>query len=218
MVTDLKTGDGHRADKILEDVIDKLLSDSKNPPSKEQRDELSQVRAQAGAMKADELQKFLTKFNVRSPDTGNELSAPAPYNLMFQTSIGPNGRLVGYLRPETAQGIFVNFKRLLEFNQFKLPFAAAQIGLAFRNEIAPRAGLLRVREFTMAEIEHFVNPSDKKHSKFKVNFLPHFIDFSILFPLISYSLAIQTNLGNLRLIRALPRRIRLRLARRAIDE
>ncbi|KTG43837.1 hypothetical protein cypCar_00027237, partial [Cyprinus carpio] len=71
-----------------------------------------------------------------------------------------------YLRPETAQGIFLNFKRLLEFNQGKLPFAAAQIGNSFRNEISPRSGLIRVREFTMAEIEHFVDPNEKVHSKF----------------------------------------------------
>ena len=67
-----------------------------------------------------------------------------------------------FLRPETAQGIFVNFKRLLEFNNGKLPFAAAQIGKAFRNEISPRSGLLRVREFEMAEIEHFVDPDEKQ--------------------------------------------------------
>lgn len=59
------------------------------------------------------------------------------------------------------------FRRLLDYNQQKMPFAAAQIGLGFRNEIAPRNGLLRVREFTMAEIEHFVNPNDKRHPKFK---------------------------------------------------
>lgn len=110
---------------------------------------------------------------------------------------------LSYLRPETAQGIFLNFKRLLEFNQGKLPFAAAQIGNSFRNEISPRSGLIRVRcglwfpfehnslwlfvchtevfplglqmfwsdislrrEFTMAEIEHFVDPNEKVHSKF----------------------------------------------------
>ena len=65
------------------------------------------------------------------------------------------------MRPETAQGIFVNFKRLLEFNNGKLPFGAAQVGRAFRNEISPRAGLLRVREFEMAEIEYFVNPEKR---------------------------------------------------------
>jgi glycyl-tRNA synthetase len=71
-----------------------------------------------------------------------------------------------FLRPETAQGIFTNFRRLLEANNNRMPFAAAQIGLAFRNEIAPRSGLLRVREFQMAEIEHFVNPNDKLHPRF----------------------------------------------------
>ncbi|OXB71862.1 UNVERIFIED_CONTAM: hypothetical protein H355_014203 [Colinus virginianus] len=72
----------------------------------------------------------------------------------------------GYLRPETAQGIFVNFRRLLEFNGGRMPFAAAQLGLGFRNEIAPRNGLLRVREFQMGEIEHFVHPDHKQHAKF----------------------------------------------------
>ena len=66
----------------------------------------------------------------------------------------------GYPRPETAQCIFVNFKRLLEYNGGKLPFAAAQIGLVFRNEITPRAGILRIREFQMAEIEHFVKADE----------------------------------------------------------
>ncbi|KAF8218052.1 hypothetical protein K438DRAFT_1747289 [Mycena galopus ATCC 62051] len=73
---------------------------------------------------------------------------------------------IGFLRPETAQGHFLNFSRLLEFNNGRVPFASAQVGRAFRNEISPRAGLLRVREFTMAEIEHFVDPLDKSHPRF----------------------------------------------------
>ena len=85
---------------------------------------------------------------------------------MFETLIGPTGQLTGYLRPETAQGIFINFRRLLEYNNGRMPFAAAQIGLGYRNEIHPKQGLLRVREFTMAEIEHFVDPENKKHHKF----------------------------------------------------
>jgi len=75
--------------------------------------------------------------------------------------------LDSYLRPETAQGHFVNFSRLLEFNNGRIPFASAQIGRSFRNEISPRAGLLRVREFTMGEIEHFVDPADKRHPRFR---------------------------------------------------
>ena len=110
---------------------------------------------------------MLNKYNVKSPSNkDNDLTAPFPFNLMFKTLIGPEGNSVGYLRPETAQGLFVNFRRLLDYNQSRMPFAAAQIGLGFRNEIAPRNGLLRVREFCMAEIEHFVNPKDKSHPKF----------------------------------------------------
>lgn len=86
---------------------------------------------------------------------------------MFETQIGPTGTQKGYLRPETAQGIFINFRRLLEFNNGRMPFAAAQIGLGYRNEIHPKQGLLRVREFTMAEIEHFVDPDHKQHHKFQ---------------------------------------------------
>lgn len=85
---------------------------------------------------------------------------------MFETHIGPSGHNRGFLKPETSQGIFLNFKRLLEYNNGRMPFASAQIGLGFRNEIAPRQGLLRVREFTMAEIEHFVDPNIKDHPKF----------------------------------------------------
>ena len=85
---------------------------------------------------------------------------------MFASEIGPTGQLQGYLRPETAQGIFLNFRRLIEFNNGKMPFAGAQVGLGFRNEIRPQQGLLRVREFQMAEIEHFVDPNDKSDHKF----------------------------------------------------
>ena len=89
------------------------------------------------------------------------------FNLMFASEIGPTGYVQGYLRPETAQGIFLNFKRLIEFNNGRMPCAGAQLGIGFRNEIHPRQGLLRVREFSMAEIEHFVDPLDKSHKKFE---------------------------------------------------
>jgi len=85
---------------------------------------------------------------------------------MFAADIGPTGHLKGYLRPETAQGIFINFRRLIEYNNGRMPFASAQIGLGFRNEIHPKQGLLRVREFTMAEIEHFFDPQNNTHPKF----------------------------------------------------
>lgn len=111
------------------------------------------------------MSNLISKFNIVSPN-GNPLSAPEIFNLMFGTNIGPTGLLKGYLRPETAQGQFLNFKKLLEFNNERMPFASAQIGRSFRNEISPRSGLLRVREFTMAEIEHYVNPARKEHKRF----------------------------------------------------
>eukprot|EP00180_Rhodochaete_pulchella_P003520 Plantae.Rhodophyta-Rhodochaete_pulchella.ctg610.p1 GENE.Plantae.Rhodophyta-Rhodochaete_pulchella.ctg610~~Plantae.Rhodophyta-Rhodochaete_pulchella.ctg610.p1 ORF type:complete len:534 (-),score=114.90 Plantae.Rhodophyta-Rhodochaete_pulchella.ctg610:761-2209(-) len=108
----------------------------------------------------------IERWKVVAPETKNALSPSQPFNLMFSTSIGPSGQMPGFLRPETAQGIFVNFKRLLESVGGKMPFACAQIGLSFRNEISPRQGLLRVREFAQAEIEHFVRPDRKDHPRF----------------------------------------------------
>ena len=89
------------------------------------------------------------------------------FNLMFKTSIGPGSQRVGYLRPETAQGMFVDFARLLRFYRDKLPFGAVQIGKSYRNEISPRQGMIRLREFTQAEAEIFVHPDEKnRHPRF----------------------------------------------------
>ena len=163
MVKDNKTGDCYRADKLVEAHIDLLLEDATLPVATKY--ELSAVRGNVGAFDAKQMQEAFVRFGIKS-ENGNSFCEPYPYNLMFDTSIGPTGKIPGFLRPETAQGIFTNFKRLLESNNNKMPFAAAQIGLAYRNEIAPRSGLLRVREFQMAEIEHFVHPHNKKHPRF----------------------------------------------------
>nr|XP_006012413.2 PREDICTED: glycine--tRNA ligase [Latimeria chalumnae] len=165
MVKDVKNGECFRADHLLKAHLQKLMSDKKCPA--ERKEEMENVLMQLDNFGQQELAEHFVKYNVKSPVTGNDLSPPISFNLMFQTSIGPGGNMPGYLRPETAQGIFLNFKRLLEFNQGKLPFAAAQIGNSFRNEISPRSGLIRVREFTMAEIEHFVDPKEKVHPKFE---------------------------------------------------
>lgn len=110
---------------------------------------------------------MIKKYEMKNPATGVEPSPPVAFNLMFQTAIGPSGNLQGYLRPETAQGQFLNFAKLLDFNQQQMPFASASVGKSYRNEISPRAGLLRVREFLMAEIEHYVDPEGgKKHHRF----------------------------------------------------
>ncbi|XP_065001712.1 glycine--tRNA ligase, mitochondrial 1-like isoform X2 [Musa acuminata AAA Group] len=165
MVKDEKTGTCYRADHLLKDFCkEKLEKDLTLSPEKAA--ELKHVIMVLDDLSAEELGAKLKEYGITAPDTKNPLSDLYPFNLMFQTSIGPSGLSPGYMRPETAQGIFVNFKDLYYYNGNKLPFAAAQIGQAFRNEISPRQGLLRVREFTLAEIEHFVDPDDKSHPKF----------------------------------------------------
>lgn len=164
MVKDPETSECFRADKLLEDAIDNLIENNPTMSSEEKEKHLK-VQRQADAYSPEELDKLLLEYECKGP-SGQPYSPSFPFNLMFKTSIGPEGTAVGYLRPETAQGLFVNFRRLLDLNADKMPFAAAQIGLGFRNEIAPRSGLLRVREFCMGEIEHFVNPKDKSHPNF----------------------------------------------------
>ena len=115
-------------------------------------------------------------LDVKCPECGGELEASGELNLMFQTRIGVTKgegdeqavrKSEGYLRPETAQGMFINFQRLLKFNRDKLPFGIMQIGKAYRNEISPRQSLIRLREFTMAEVELFVDPTEKNiHPRF----------------------------------------------------
>ena len=97
----------------------------------------------------------------RCPGCGSsDLTEPRPFNLMFKTNIGPidDGETFGYLRPETAQSIFTNFKNVVDSSSKSLPFGIAQIGKAFRNEITPRNFIFRVREFEQMELEFFVAP------------------------------------------------------------
>ena len=106
----------------------------------------------------------------KCPECGSEdLTEPRPFNLMFKTNVGPveDGSSFAYLRPETAQQIFTNFKNVLDATPHHLPFGIAQMGKAFRNEITPRNFIFRVREFEQMELEFFVEPgSDEEwHQK-----------------------------------------------------
>ena len=96
----------------------------------------------------------------KCPECGGELTEPRMFNLMLKTFLGPveDEASVTYLRPETAQGMFVNFANVLDVSRKKLPFGIAQIGKAFRNEITPRNFTFRTREFEQMEIEYFVKP------------------------------------------------------------
>ena len=96
----------------------------------------------------------------KCPECGAKLGEVKQFNLMFETKVGAQGDMRSYLRPETAQGIFVNFKNVVDSMSPKMPFGIAQIGKAFRNEIAPREFLFRVREFEQMEIEYFVKEED----------------------------------------------------------
>lgn len=100
----------------------------------------------------------------KCPDCKGELGEAKQFNMMFKTQVGVSDDpdSISYLRPETAQGIFVNFKNILDTFHPKLPFGIAQIGKAFRNEIAPRDFIFRVRELEQMEIEYFVDPRDEK--------------------------------------------------------
>jgi len=156
LVEDTKTQERFRADHLVEDAL----------------------KIEAHGLKAEDLWKLIQQNNLKSPK-GNPLSPPKQFNLMFNTNIGPiqSDTSRAYMRPETAQSIFINFKLVQESSRLKLPFGIAQIGKAFRNEISPRDFLFRSREFEQMELEFFVDPKDKtlssqtsKHKQDKIKF------------------------------------------------
>jgi len=104
--------------------------------------------------------------HIICPTCKSELHDAHPVNLMFSTTIGIGEGRKAFLRPETAQGIFTNFHLLYQYSRKRLPFGVVQIGRGYRNEISPRQGTLRQREFSMAEAEVFFDPKDKTHPYF----------------------------------------------------
>ena len=112
--------------------------------------------------RADHLREAQPEGELRCPECDGELSEPRNFNLMFKTNMGPveeEGSTI-FMRPETAQGIFVNFKNVLQFARKKPPFGIAQIGKSFRNEITPGNFIFRTREFEQMELEYFVPPGE----------------------------------------------------------
>lgn len=144
LVEDLKTHKRYRADHLIE----KHLSDS---------------TVSVEDMTLEDMAAFIKDNNIKSPD-GNELSTPKAFNLLFETEIGAvsGDKAVVYLRGETAQGIFTNFKQILDSNRVSLPFGVGQIGKSFRNEITTGQFVFRTLEFEQAEIEYFFNPEETK--------------------------------------------------------
>lgn len=135
LVIDQKTQKRYRADHLLEEAgIDPT------------------------GMSIEQMSAALAEKGIQSPE-GNPLSEVQQFNMMFKTSVGSveGGEMPAYLRPETAQGMFVNFKNIIDSYHPKLPFGIAQIGRAFRNEIAPREFIFRVRELEIMELEYFLD-------------------------------------------------------------
>jgi glycyl-tRNA synthetase len=122
----------------------------------------------ADSFSASEIEDVIKRENVKCPKCGGGLSSPKPFNLMFDLGIGAGikGGRKGYLRPETAQGIFTNFGLLYRYFREKMPFGVVQVGRGFRNEISPRQGVIRLRELNMAEAELFINSEDESWPKF----------------------------------------------------
>lgn len=136
----------YRADKLLEEYYEK----KKDLKAKEE----------VKRMSLEEMGKRIKEHNIRCERCGGELSSVEKFNLMFQLKIGPTGGEIGYLRPETAQGIFVDFRDLFKTQGLKMPALIAQIGKSYRNEISPRQQLVRMREFTQMELELFFDPEE----------------------------------------------------------
>ena len=136
LVEDLETGERFRADHLLKDN-----------------------GIEAKGLSNEQITEIIREKGLKSPK-GNELSEVRSFNMMFQTNVGAvvDENSVAYLRPETAQGIFTNYKNVVDSFYPSLPFGLAQQGKAFRNEISPRDFVFRSREFEQMEIEYFVHP------------------------------------------------------------
>jgi glycyl-tRNA synthetase len=145
VVTCTKCGRKYRADHLVEEELARRG-----------------VKISAEGMSAEELQRVINEHKIVCPACGGSLGNVERFNLLFKTTIGPYSENAGYLRPETAQGIFVAFPRLAEYVGRRHPFGVAQIGRVARNEISPRGGLIRLREFTQMEIELFFDPQNPR--------------------------------------------------------
>ncbi len=113
----------------------------------------------AEALNIEEIDEKIASLDIRCPKCGGRLQPSTEFNMMFPLDVGPTGVDKAYLRPETAQGAYLNFKREFESLRRKLPYGLAIIGRAFRNEISPRQGTYRMREFIQAELQIFFNPN-----------------------------------------------------------
>ena len=148
-----------KASGHVDTFVDPLCEDTVNHRRYRTDHILKDNGADVEGLTMEQMDEVIAERGIKSPD-GNPLSKSRTFNMMFKTSVGATESedSVAYLRPETAQGIFTNFKNVVDSFYPDLPFGIAQQGKAFRNEIAPRDFVFRSREFEQMEIEYFVNP------------------------------------------------------------
>lgn len=148
-----------KASGHVDTFVDPLCEDTVNHRRYRTDHILKDNGIDADGLTMEQMDELIAEKGIKSPD-GNPLSKSRTFNMMFKTSVGATESedSVAYLRPETAQGIFTNFKNVVDSFYPDLPFGIAQQGKAFRNEIAPRDFVFRSREFEQMEIEYFVNP------------------------------------------------------------
>ena len=150
-----------KASGHVDTFVDPLCEDTVNHRRYRTDHILKDNGADVEGLTMEQMDEVIAERGIKSPD-GNPLSKSRTFNMMFKTSVGATESedSVAYLRPETAQGIFTNFKNVVDSFYPDLPFGIAQQGKAFRNEIAPRDFVFRSREFEQMEIEYFVNPEN----------------------------------------------------------
>ena len=150
-----------RASGHVDTFVDPLCEDTVNHRRYRTDHILKDNGIDVDSLTMEQMDEVIAEKGIKSPD-GNPLSKSRTFNMMFKTSVGATESedSVAYLRPETAQGIFTNFKNVVDSFYPDLPFGIAQQGKAFRNEIAPRDFVFRSREFEQMEIEYFVNPEN----------------------------------------------------------
>ena len=150
-----------KASGHVDTFVDPLCEDTVNHRRYRTDHILKDNGIDADGLTMEQMDEVIAERGIKSPD-GNPLSKSRTFNMMFKTSVGATESedSIAYLRPETAQGIFTNFKNVVDSFYPDLPFGIAQQGKAFRNEIAPRDFVFRSREFEQMEIEYFVNPEN----------------------------------------------------------
>ena len=150
-----------KASGHVDTFVDPLCEDTVNHRRYRTDHILKDNGVDADGLTMEQMDEVIAERGIKSPD-GNPLSKSRTFNMMFKTNVGATESedSVAYLRPETAQGIFTNFKNVVDSFYPDLPFGIAQQGKAFRNEIAPRDFVFRSREFEQMEIEYFVNPEN----------------------------------------------------------